>query len=62
MRNLICKIRFFKNIIGQNYLNINSLVSQLYNKSILNNSKIQEGHKKLEIEWVLDGRYCRKWE
>lgn len=50
MRNLICKIRFFKNIIGQNYLNINSLVSQLDNKSILNNSKIQEGHKKLEIE------------
>lgn len=39
IRNLICKISFFKSIIGQNYSNVNSQISRKGGKLIVNNSK-----------------------
>ena len=39
IRNLICEIKFFKNIL-HNYSNINSPASPIASKSVVNNSKI----------------------
>ena len=39
IRNLICEIRFFKNIL-HNYSNINSPASPIASKSVVSNSKI----------------------
>ena len=47
LRNLICEIIFFRNIIERNYSNINSQVSLIYNKSVVKNSKIQNTTKNL---------------
>ena len=45
IRNLICEISFFKNIIGRNYSNVNSQTSLL---SAVNNSKNQNATKDLD--------------
>ena len=49
IRNLICKISFFKNIIRRNYSNINSQTSLIDKKSVVNNSKIQNATKNLDF-------------
>ena len=55
IRNLICEISFFKNIIERNYSNINSQTSLIDKKSVVNNSKIQNGTKNLDFnEFLID--------
>ena len=49
VRNLICDISFFKNIIERNYSNISSQTSLIDKKSVVNNSKIQNATKNLDF-------------
>ena len=49
IRSLICEITFFKNVIGRIYSNINSQASLIDNKSVVNNSKIQNASKNLDF-------------
>ena len=49
IRNLICEISFFKNIIGRNYSNFISQASLIDNKSVVNISKIQNASR----TWIL---------
>ena len=54
IRNLICKISFFKNIIERNYSNINSQASLIDKKPVANNSKIQNATKNLDFNESFD--------
>ena len=49
IRNLICEISFFKNIIERNYSNINSQASLIDKKPVANNSKIQNATKNMDF-------------